>query len=245
MTTQGMEDIEAANNDMHWDNADKPATAETQDPKVNIEIGEKDVGKVDVEKIQEAARLAEEIDTVMKDAGDKLTPENISLLAERLAEFVVAVRESMLFWPVTTAWKLTPNFLKKTGAGKGIAGFLLNKTPGVTQILTNMTQGMLETGLLDSPEGLDPAAFSKNTIILIKALKWAIPLIGIVQPEVLALEPFMPALEKIATGKGELMQEIRDRVAEKLKPVETEQVVVHEETAHTDPIAVKSLKKAA
>ncbi|OGJ49352.1 hypothetical protein A2344_03745 [Candidatus Peregrinibacteria bacterium RIFOXYB12_FULL_41_12] len=247
-TTQGTEELEAANNNEHYaanNNEHYDEAESAEETNVDIEVDAKDLEKVNKEKLEKATKVAGEIDAAMKKAGDNMTTKDVNFLAEKLAEFVVNIRESMIFWPVATMWKMTPNFLKKAGAGKGIIGWTLNKTPGAPQMLTDMTKGMLEVGLLDSPDGVNPADFAKNATLMVKVLKWAIPIVGIFQPEVLAIQPFMPALEKLVTAKGELFDQVRELVKEKTEPVEAEQELARHETAGVATPAEIEIKKAA
>ncbi len=189
------------------DAAEAKANKET-----GVDLTPEDADKgIDKAQIEKAAAIAKELEGHADKFDKALSPEDQSYLVEKLTGFCDAIYRSGIFQVIEKIWNKSPKLLQEIGLGKGVTGFLLKSTT-VTGMLVEFNQGMVQAGMLAPPEGIKAEDFTKDSLTMLKMLKFVLPIVSIVQPEFALLAPFIPLVEKLTTKQEEVLSQVRSQI---------------------------------
>ncbi len=137
---------------------------------------------------------------------------NLVEIYETIGDLTAAIYKSGAWQIAESTWRdKVPGPIKTALLGEGIGGFAIKGIPATRPVVTAF-QGLAQTGMLEAPAGIDPADFTTDALSSLKMAKWLIVIAAFVQPEVAALEPLLPILERLIVEYDHMTSVVRNRI---------------------------------
>ncbi|OIP80092.1 hypothetical protein COW94_03475 [Candidatus Peregrinibacteria bacterium CG22_combo_CG10-13_8_21_14_all_44_10] len=195
----------------------EPNTAEREDTDVqNTELSDQqaeqvvDKTPVNTESLETALAKAKKLEATLDSLDGR---DDGSEVYNLIADVFEAIYESGIWKSAEGVWNNLSPGIQKALLGKGLVGFTINNI-SVGRPVVEAFRGLAQTGMIQAPEGIDPASFTKDTLKMLKVARWLIVIGAFVQPEIAPLEALIPVMEKLVVKYDHLTGVIRVRIEE-------------------------------